>query len=56
MLAKPDELRAWLIPAKLLREGKNTFSVTLKSGKPMSLKFVDLASQTALQNDPTTRQ
>lgn len=56
MLAKPDELRAWLIPAKLLREGKNTFSVTLKSGEPMSLQFVDLASQTALQNDPTTRQ
>jgi hypothetical protein len=48
MLAKPDELRAWIIPSKLLREGRNTFSVTLKSGTPFSVQFVDLASQTSL--------
>jgi hypothetical protein len=44
MLAEPDELRAWLIPANLLREGRNSFSVTLKSGGSNSLIFVDLAS------------
>jgi hypothetical protein len=55
MLAKPEELRAWLIPSKLLREGRNTFSVSLKSGTPFSLQFVDLASQTALQIDRTNR-
>jgi hypothetical protein len=48
MLAMPDELRAWLIPANLLREGRNFFSVSLKSGEPFSLQFVDLASQAAL--------
>ncbi len=44
MLAEPDELRAWLIPANLLREGRNSLSVTLKSGGSNSLIFVDLAS------------
>ncbi len=48
MLAKPEELRAWLIPSKLLRDGRNTFSVTLKSGTPIYVQFVDLASQTSL--------
>ena len=43
MLAKPDELRAWTIPARLLREGRNSFSVTLKSGDAISVQFVDLA-------------
>jgi hypothetical protein len=51
MLAKPDELRAWLIPARLLSDGRNTFSVTLKSGTPFSVQFVDLASQTSLLVD-----
>ena len=45
MLAKPDELRAWMIPARLLREGRNSFGVTLRSGDPVSVQFVDLASQ-----------
>lgn len=43
MLGKPEELRAWLIPAQLLREGKNSLEVTLKSGQPMTVLFVDLA-------------
>ena len=42
MLAKPDELRAWLIPARMLREGKNSLDVTLKSGEPVTVLFVDL--------------
>lgn len=43
MLAKLEELRAWLIPARLLREGKNSVELTLKSGEPLSVLFVDLA-------------
>jgi len=43
MVGKPEELRAWLVPANLLREGKNSLEVTLKSGEPMSVLFVDLA-------------
>jgi hypothetical protein len=44
MLAKPEELRAWTLPAKLLREGKNSLEVTQKSGGPVSVVFVDLAA------------
>jgi hypothetical protein len=43
MLAKPEELRAWLIPARLLREGHNSLEVTQKSGTPVTILFVDLA-------------
>lgn len=43
MIAKPEELRAWLIPAKLLREGKNSLEVTQGSGGVYSVLFVDLA-------------
>ena len=43
MIAKPDELRAWTIPAKLLREGSNSLEVTLKTGGPVSVMFIDLA-------------
>lgn len=44
MLAKPEELRAWTIPAKLLREGRNSLEVTLKAGEALSVLFVDLAA------------
>jgi hypothetical protein len=43
MIAKPDELRAWTIPVRLLREGKNSLEVTLKSGESRTVLFVDLA-------------
>lgn len=43
MLAKPEEQRAWLVPARLLREGKNSLEVIMKSGEPVSVLFVDLA-------------
>jgi hypothetical protein len=43
MLGKPEELRAWLVPAELLREGKNSLEVTMKSGPKASILFVDLA-------------
>jgi hypothetical protein len=43
MIAKPDELSAWTIPAKLLRDGKNSLEVTQKNGDPVTVVFVDLA-------------
>lgn len=43
MLAQPEELRAWTIPAKLLREGRNSLEVTLKAGEQVSVLFVDMA-------------
>jgi hypothetical protein len=44
MLGRPEELRAWGVPHSLLREGKNTFEFTLKSGEPLSVVLVDLAA------------
>lgn len=43
LLAKPDELRSWIIPAKLLHEGRNSLEVTLKSGDSLAVIFIDLA-------------
>ncbi len=42
MLAKPEELRAWCVPARLLREGINNFEVMLKSDESCTVLFVDL--------------
>jgi hypothetical protein len=42
MIAKPEALRAWLVPAKLLRDGKNCLEVTRQVGEPLSLLFVDM--------------
>lgn len=44
MLGKPNELRAWLVPAKLMREGKNSLEVMQKSGRACTLRFIDLAA------------
>ncbi|MBL9117758.1 MAG: hypothetical protein JNJ83_22310 [Verrucomicrobiaceae bacterium] len=43
MLGKPEELRAWHIPGRLLREGKNSLEVTQTGGEPVTVVFVDLA-------------
>jgi hypothetical protein len=43
LLGKPEELRAWIVPAKLMREGKNSLDVTLKDGEAVAVIFVDLA-------------
>jgi hypothetical protein len=43
MLGKTEELRAWLIPARLLRDGKNSLEVTQTRGEPVTVMFVDLA-------------
>jgi hypothetical protein len=42
MMGKPDELRAWTVPAGLLREGRNTLEVSLHNGPSCSVLFVDL--------------
>jgi len=44
MLGRPEELRAWLVPANLLRDGLNQIEVTLQSGDPAQLAFLDLAA------------
>ena len=43
MLGAPDELRAWTVPADLLRDGPNRLELTLQSGKAPPLAFLDLA-------------
>ncbi len=43
MLGKAEELRAWVIPAGLLRGGINSLEVTLTGGGPVAVVFVDLA-------------
>ncbi|MCB1208605.1 MAG: hypothetical protein KDK97_04720 [Verrucomicrobiales bacterium] len=43
MLGKPEELRAWIIPAKLLHEGKNSLEITQTAGDAVVITFVDLA-------------
>lgn len=43
MMGAPDELRAWTVPAGLLREGRNSLEVTLHEGPACSVLFVDLA-------------
>jgi hypothetical protein len=42
-LGKPEELRAWLIPSALLRDGKNSLEITLTNGDATAVVFVDLA-------------
>ena len=43
MLGQPEELRAWLVPANLLRDGPNQIEMTLQAGDPAQLVFLDLA-------------
>jgi len=43
MLGKPDELRAWIIPASTMREGKNSLVITQTRGDPIMVVFADLA-------------
>ena len=42
MLGKPEEIRAWLIPASKLCEGKNSLEITQTRGEPVTVWFVDL--------------
>ncbi len=47
LIGRPDELRAWIVPGKLLREGKNNLEITMKSGDSVTIAFVDLATSQA---------
>ena len=43
MLGKPDELRAWRVPADVLKDGDNRIEITMAEGKAAKLDFLDLA-------------
>ena len=43
MMGKPEELRAWLVPAKLLAEDVNRFELTPQGNTDASIIFLDLA-------------
>jgi hypothetical protein len=42
LLGQPEELRAWQVPATLLREGINRLELT--SPEPCTIRFIDLAA------------
>ena len=43
LLGKPDELRAWQVPARLLHAGVNRLEFTTDGESPFTLVFLDLA-------------
>ncbi|MBI5684220.1 MAG: hypothetical protein HZC54_04000 [Verrucomicrobia bacterium] len=43
MLGKPEELRAWRVPASVLKDGPNQIELTMTAGKPVRVAFMDLA-------------
>ena len=42
MLGKPEEMRAWTVPAEQLQDGHNQVEIKLNQGKPASLVYLDL--------------
>jgi hypothetical protein len=44
LLGQPGELRAWRVPARLLREGVNHLEVTRQGGAAVTAVFLDLAA------------
>ena len=42
LLGKPEELRAWVVPAKVLSDGLNRLELTMETGQPVRLAFLDL--------------
>jgi hypothetical protein len=44
MLGRPDQMRAWHVPAEVLRDGRNEIETSPESGKPGSIEFLDLAA------------
>ncbi len=42
LLGKPDEIRAWLVPARILRDGANRIEITSDAGSA-TLVFLDLS-------------
>jgi hypothetical protein len=45
MLGKPDQMRAWSVPANLLRDGLNRIELALHDGDPAKLDYLDLGLQ-----------
>lgn len=43
LMGHPDELRAWVIPTYLMRQGENHFELTQNTADSMTVVFVDLA-------------
>ena len=43
LLGTPDQLRAWRVPGKLLKDGINMIDITQKEGANTRLTFLDLA-------------
>ncbi|MCX7824005.1 MAG: hypothetical protein N2689_00415 [Verrucomicrobiae bacterium] len=43
MLGQPEAMRAWSVPAGILRDGPNTLEFMLRDGRPVTLAFLDLA-------------
>lgn len=44
MLGTAETLRAWTVPQKLLREGKNEVRVSLEAGTDVMIAMLDLAA------------
>lgn len=42
-LAGPEALRAWIVPAGLLKDGQNTIEIRMTEGEPVQVSFVDVA-------------
>ncbi|MFA6560913.1 MAG: hypothetical protein WCV00_03270 [Verrucomicrobiia bacterium] len=45
MLGKPEELRAWSVPASAMKDGPNRIEITMTASKPLRVAFLDLAVQ-----------
>jgi hypothetical protein len=43
MLGKPENMRAWTVPARLPQDGSNLIEFTLKTGADARLEYLDLA-------------
>lgn len=42
LLGLPQNMRAWKLPAAVLRDGKNEFQFVHQSGKPVTLEYLDV--------------
>ena len=42
LLGKPETMRAWKVPAGVLRDGENTFEFRHEGGKPVTLEYLDV--------------
>lgn len=45
LLGTPDQYRAWTVPVRLLKDGRNSIEITLIEGDPAEISWLDLAVQ-----------